>query len=75
MKISEWEEQVNILILDGFAYKKTVQENAEKVLSKSKASIANYWKNIEDKFLYKKVDKLAFIKPKEEIKNGNNMGK
>jgi len=75
MKTVEWKEQVNILILDGFAYKKTVQENAEKVLSKSKASIANYWKNVEDKFLYKKVDKLAFIKPKEGIKNGNNMGK
>ena len=74
-KIAEWEEQINALILEGFTYKKLVLSEAEKVLSKSPAVIAEYWNNVEDKFLYKKVGNKPFIKPKEEIKNGNNMGK
>ena len=75
IKIRQWKEEVENLTLKGFAFKKIVLENAEKGLSKSRAVIANYWKDIEDKFNYKKIGKLVFVKPKEEIKNGNNLGK
>tara|TARA_R110002020_G_scaffold471367_1_gene698401 strand:+ start:646 stop:2310 length:1665 start_codon:yes stop_codon:yes gene_type:complete len=65
-KIDQWKKEVKDLISEGFAYKKIVLEKAEKVMEKSKAVIADYWKDIEDKFEYRKIGNKPFIKPKED---------
>jgi hypothetical protein len=64
-RIGEWKTDVAALIKEGFAYKKLVLKNAEKVLGKSQESVRQYFKNIDDKFDKINIKRIVFIKPKK----------